>query len=75
MVTSVINVMRRKEHRQSGQAADRKGDSEIEEPGTLHGENKRAASPSPEKGSQEDRGRFCAFWSKTLTGETKELLF
>ena len=64
--------MGRKAHKQNWQAADRKGDLEMEKPGRLRGENKRAMNPLPEKGSPENRGRFCAFWSKTQTRGTKE---
>lgn len=65
-MTSGIDITRRKEHRQSSEAADRRGEVEIqlEEPGMLGGENKQTLKPAPGKGSWADPGGFCEFWSK-----------
>lgn len=65
----MVSITRGKERRQSSEAADRRGEVEIqlEEPGMLGGENKQALNPAPGKGSWADPGGFCEIWSKTLT--------
>ena len=75
LVPRVIDVTGRKAHRQNWQAADRKGDSEMEKPGRLHGENKQAMRHCLRKEAWKTEEGSVHFGPKPNSEAPRKLLF